>query len=92
MITMSLRNTDCIYEGIGHIVDALKEKLTCKGHVWNDNEDKDFYKKCHRCPVYYYDELSDKDCCHIRSTYYTIDKFEDLYLNLAESTHTNLMK
>lgn len=74
---MSWRDTDCICEGVGHIVDAFKDKLPCKGHVWNENEDKDFYKKCHKCPVYYYDELSkEEDCCHIRSTYNAIDKLD----------------
>lgn len=73
---MSWRDTDCICEGVGHIVDAFKEKLPCKGHVWNENEDKNFYKKCHKCPVYYYDEFSEKDCCHIRSTYYAIEKLD----------------
>lgn len=48
----------------------------CKGHVWNENEDKDFYKKCYECPVYYYDEYSNKDCCHIRDTYNAIDKLD----------------
>lgn len=74
---MSWRDADCICEGVGHIVDAFKDKLLCKGHVWNENEDKDFDKKCYECPVHYYDEFSNKDRCHIRDTYYAIEKLDD---------------
>ncbi|WP_040635226.1 hypothetical protein [Mitsuokella multacida] len=74
---MSWKDTDRICEGVGRIVDAFQDNLPCKGHVWNENEDKDFYKKCYECPVYYYDEHSNKDCCHIRDTYYAIDKLDD---------------
>ena len=73
---MGWRDTDCICEGVGHIVDAFKENLPCKGHVWNVGEDKNFYKKCHKCPVHYHDGFSEKDCCHIRSTYYAIEKLD----------------
>ena len=73
---MSWRNTDCIYEGLGHIIDAFKGNLPCNGHVWNEKEDKDFYKRCRKCPVHY-DEISGKDCCHIRNTYYAIEKLDD---------------
>ena len=73
---MSWRNTDSIYEGVGHIIDAFKYKLPCKGHVWDEDKDKDFYKKCHECPVYYYDEIGEKEACYIRGTYYSIDKLD----------------
>lgn len=73
---MSWRDKDCVCECVGHIVDAFKDELPCKAYVWNENEDKDFYKKCHECPVYYYDEFSEKDCCHIRNTYNAIEKLD----------------
>lgn len=74
---MSWRDADCIYEGVGHIVDAFKDKLPCKGHVWNENEDKNFNKKCYECPLYYYDEwAAEEDSCYIKGTYNAIDKLE----------------
>ena len=55
---MSWRNTDCIYEGLEHIVDAFKGNLPCKGHALNTEENKDFYKNCHKCPLYHEDKWS----------------------------------
>lgn len=69
---MSWRDKDCVCEGVRHIVDAFKDELPCKAHVWNENGDKE----CCRCPVHYYDEISSKDCCHIRNTYYAIEKLD----------------
>ena len=53
---MSWRNTDCIYEGLKHIVDAFKDNLPCKGHALNTEGNKDFYKNCHKCPLYHEDK------------------------------------
>lgn len=43
---MSWRNTDSVYEGLDHIVDAFKDNLPCRGYIWNDDENKDFDDKC----------------------------------------------
>ena len=74
---MSWRNKDCIYEGLEHIIDVLKDNLPCKGHTWNTEGNKDFYKNCHKCPLYYEDKWSEEeDSCYIRATYDAIDKLD----------------
>lgn len=38
---MSWRKSDPIQEGFGHIIDAIKDTLPCKGYLWNN----DYLKK-----------------------------------------------
>ena len=73
---MSWRNKDCIYEGLEHIIDALKDNLPCKGHAWNTEGNKIFHKNCHKCPLYHEDKWSEEDSCYIRATYDAIDKLD----------------
>ena len=74
---MSWRNTDCIYEGLEHIVDAFKDNLPCKGHTWDTEGNNDFHKECHKCPLYHEDKWSEEeDLCYIRLTYDAIDKLD----------------
>ena len=74
---MSWRNTDCIYEGLEHIVDAFKDNLPCKGHTWDTEGNNDFNKECHKCPLYHEDKWSEEeDSCYIRLTYDAIEKLD----------------
>lgn len=75
---MSWRNTDSVYEGLDHIVDAFKDNLPCRGYIWNDDENKDFDDKCLECPVYYRDKWAEEeDNCYIRNTYLAIEKIDE---------------
>ena len=69
---MSWRNTDSIYESVGHLVDALKDNLPCRGFAW----DEDSNKECYGCPLHYYDEFFEEDCCRIRDIYSAIEKID----------------
>ena len=72
---MSWRKSDPIQEGFGHIIDAIKDTLPCKGYLWNN----DYLKKCNTCIMRYHDifnEDEDESCCYIKDTYNLINRID----------------